>query len=64
MSVTRYKAWLNVKPPFSVKSFPWSVCYYPDEDRDGSQNVGLFTFKPCDTGGILRVLLHSVAVKV
>jgi hypothetical protein len=63
--VTGYKAWLNVKPPFSVKSFLWSIAhqYSDNKEKNVSQNADLFAFQLSDTAGGLRVLLHSVTVK-
>jgi hypothetical protein len=66
MLATGYKAWLNMKPPFSVKVFCGHL-HLPISTlmtrRDVSQNADLFAFQLSDIAGGLRVLLHSVAVK-
>jgi hypothetical protein len=35
-----------------------------DEDRDASQNIGLFVIYQSDVAGRLSVLLHSVNMKL
>jgi len=51
MLVTGYKAWLNVKPPLSIKVFcgPIESQYCDNKERDVSQNADLFAFQPSDT---------------